>query len=103
MWSKIAVHPGPVGDCARKPTAACPRGGPPPKEKYRSSRHHFPSDEAWKAQAGPVRVTRSHSARPLTSKQLQSSEAYLVTTVTAVGRSGGESSKHSLAQCCAPA
>ena len=54
--------------------------------------------EAWNAQAAPDRVIRSHSLLPSTSKELQSSEVPLVTTVTAVGLSCGEYSKQSLAQ-----
>ena len=54
--------------------------------------------EAWNAQAAPDRVIRSHSVLPSTSKELQSSEVPLVTTVTAVGLSCGEYSKQSLAQ-----
>ena len=48
--------------------------------------------------AAPDRVIRSHSVLPSTSKELQSSEVPLVTTVTAVGLSWGEYSKQSLAQ-----
>src|SRR6516225_9830168 len=44
------------------------------------------------------RVIRSHRVLPSTSKELQSSEVPLVTTVTAVGVSCGEYSKQSLAQ-----
>src|SRR6202050_5973345 len=75
----------------------------PVREKYRSSRHQEPSADAWKAQAAPVRVIRSHKVLPSTSKELQSSEVPLVTTVTAVGTSCGEYSKQSLAQCRARA
>src|SRR6201995_4340164 len=64
----------------------------------RTARPHVPSVEAWKAQAAPDRVIRSHSVLPSTSKELQSSEVPLVTTVTAVGLSCGEYSKQSLAQ-----
>src|ERR1700759_2498910 len=75
-----------------------PRPSPWSRVKYRSNRHHAPSVEAWKAQAAPDRVIRSHSVLPSTSKELQSSEVPLVTTVTAVGLSCGEYSKQSLAQ-----
>ena len=89
------MHPFPVGDCARNPTAAAPG----PSVKYRSRSHHDPSRDAWNAQAEPLRVTRSHSGAPsATGKELQSSDSDRVTTVTAVGTSCGEYSKHSLAQ-----
>ena len=81
MWSNVAAHPSPAGDWAPNPT----RTSSFPRLKYRSSRHHAPSVEAWKAQAAPDRVIRSHRVLPSTSKELQSSEVPLVTTVTAVG------------------
>src|SRR5215469_9338727 len=94
MWSNVAAHPWPAGDWARKPTRTRSR----PRVKYRSSRQQAPSVEAWNAQAAPDRVIRSHRVLPSASKELQSSEVPLVTTVTAVGRSCGEYSKQSLAQ-----
>jgi catechol 2,3-dioxygenase-like lactoylglutathione lyase family enzyme len=98
MWSNVAAHPSPTGDWAMKPTRTRSAASPV-SEKYRSSRHHAPSAEAWKAQAAPTRVTRSHKVRPSTSKELQSSEMPLVTTVTALGTSCAEYSKQHLAQC----
>src|SRR5260370_15016881 len=96
MRSKVAAHPSPVGDCARKPTRTRSAASLE-RAKYRSSRHHAPSVEAWKAQAAPDRVIRSHNVCPSTSKEMQSSQASLVTTVTAVGVSCGEYSKQHFA------
>src|SRR5487761_505098 len=95
MWSKVAAQPSPAGDWARKPTRT---RSVPPSAKYRSNRHQEPSVDAWNAQAPPDRVIRSHNVLSATSNELQSSDVSFVTTVTAVGVSCGEYSKHSFAQ-----
>ena len=59
--------------------------------------------DAWNAQAVPALVILSQSESPVTSRELQSSEVSLVTTVTAMGVSCGDSSKQSFAQCRSPA
>ena len=94
MWSNVGRAPRPGGGLGQEPDPDQVHAEgevaqqPPPR----------PSVEAWKAQAAPDRVIRSHSVLPSTSKELQSSEVPLVTTVTAVGLSCGEYSKQSLAQ-----
>src|SRR4029077_8063061 len=74
-----------------------------PRAKYRNSLHQLPSTDAWNAHAAPDLVILSQSEFSCTSKELQSSEVPLVTTVTAIGVSCGDSSKQSLAHRRSPA